>query len=226
MKINKLKFFIDTADFNLIKKIDFIKIHGITTNPSLAAKSIGNTATNSEKFSKYKEILKNICNEVDGDVSGEVIAINYESMKAEALELAEINKNIVVKLPITRDGLRLCKFLSTEHNIPVNMTLCFSPIQAVLCAMNGAKYVSPFIGRLDDLGINGIQLIRDIKKIFENYGFSTQILAASIRNIGHILESMNVGVDAITIPPSLFDTMYKNLLTDKSLEIFLYDWNK
>jgi transaldolase len=153
MQVNKLKFFVDSADFSVIDKIDYIKIHGVTTNPSLAAKSIGAGATGSEKFTKYKEILGNICEKIDGDVSGEVIAIEYESMKNEALELAEINKNIVVKLPITKDGLRLCKFLSEERNIAVNMTLCFSPIQAVLCAMNGAKYVSPFIGRLDDLSL-------------------------------------------------------------------------
>lgn len=220
---SKLKLFIDSADLELISKIDFIKIDGITTNPSLAAKSIKSSNIN-DKFLAYKEILKNLADKVEGDISGEVIATDFETMKKEALEISEIVN--VVKLPTTRDGLRLCKFLVDKHNISVNMTLCFSPTQATLCAINGAKYVSPFVGRLDDIGLDGLNLIRDIKKIYENYKFETKILAASVRNINHIIELLKIGVDVITMSPTLLNLLYEHILTNKGLEIFLNDWNK
>ena len=227
MKIDKLKFFVDSANIQDINKVcEFLPVHGVTTNPSLAVKCISDSNSgHSEKFAEYKKILAKICDEVAGDVSGEVVSNNYEDMKREAFELVEISKNIVVKLPITRDGLRLCKFLSYEHNVSVNMTLCFSASQALLCAMNGAKYVSPFIGRLDDLGVNGMDLIREIKEIFLNYSFQTQILAASVRNASHFTEVAMIGVDAVTAPLSVYESLYKNALTDKGLEIFANDWN-
>lgn len=230
MQFNRLKFFVDSADICAISAIDFVQVDGVTTNPSLAAKNIkldNSTIDKSRvKFEQYKELLKSISKKISGDVSGEVISSDFETMKTEALELSQIAKNIVVKLPTTKDGLRLCKLLTEEHNISINMTLCFSSTQAVLCAKNGAKYVSPFIGRLDDLGLDGLELIRDIKKVYTNYNFSTQILAASVRSISHIIELLKIGVDVITMPPSLFELMYKHILTDKAMEIFANDWNK
>jgi transaldolase len=222
-----LKIFLDTAEVDLIKKIDFTEIHGITTNPSLASKAIQNLdkkqISGEEKFEIYLSILKNISSAIKGDISGEVVSTNYNQMLIEAKKLASTADNIVVKLPITRDGLRLCKILS-EDGIKTNMTLCFSVAQATLCALNGAKYVSPFIGRLDDLGLNGIELIRDIKKVFTNYDFKTQILAASIRNINHVLDCLSIGADALTLPPSLLNSLYNHPLTDKALDIFTKDW--
>ena len=223
MHKNKLKIFVDSANLKEIQSIDFINVDGVTTNPSLAAK----IATHKEnRFEEYKKILVEITDYIDGSVSAEVIATNFEDMMREALELRELASNITIKLPITRDGLRACKVLSFDHNIDVNMTLCFSPNQAMLAALNGAKYISPFIGRLDDIGIDGLTLIEDIKMIYENYQFSTQILAASLRNVSHIIEVMKIGVDIITMSPSLIEQLYKHVLTDKGLEIFLKDWNK
>ena len=223
MHKNKLKIFVDSANLKEIQSIDFINIDGVTTNPSLAAK----IATQKEnRFEEYKKILVEITDYIDGSVSAEVIATNFDDMMREALELRELASNITIKLPITRDGLKACKVLSFDHNIDVNMTLCFSPNQAMLAALNGAKYISPFIGRLDDIGIDGLTLIEDIKIIYENYQFSTQILAASVRNVSHIAEVMKIGVDIITMPPSLIEQLYKHVLTDKGLEIFLKDWNK
>ena len=223
MHKNKLKIFVDSANLKEIQSIDFINIDGVTTNPSLAAK----IATQKEnRFEEYKKILVEVTDYIDGSVSAEVIATNFDDMMREALELRELASNITIKLPITRDGLKACKVLSFDHNIDVNMTLCFSPNQAMLAALNGAKYISPFIGRLDDIGIDGLTLIEDIKIIYENYQFSTQILAASVRNVSHIAEVMKIGVDIITMPPSLIEQLYKHVLTDKGLEIFLKDWNK
>ena len=230
MQFNKIKFFVDSANLEAISTIDFLQIDGVTTNPSLASQNIklntGETPNSKTKFEHYKTLLKNISEKIPGDVSGEVVSEDFETMKKEALELASIAKNIVVKLPTTRDGLKLCRTLSEEHNIAVNMTLCFSPSQALLCAKNGAKYVSPFIGRLDDLGLDGLELIKDIKTIYNNYNFPTKILAASVRNIGHVIELLKIGADVITMPPSLFETLYKHILTDKAMEIFSNDWNK
>ncbi len=223
MHYKKLKIFLDTANIEEIKSIDFIQVDGITTNPSLAAK---NTSNKENRFEEYKKILSEITKIVSGSVSAEVIATDFDSMMSEALELKKIASNITIKLPCTKDGLKACKELFNNYNIDVNMTLCFSPSQAVLAALNGAKYISPFIGRLDDIGIDGLDLISDIKQIYENYQFSTQILAASVRNINHIMEVMKIGVDVITMSPSLLDSLYKHPLTDKGLEIFLKDWNK
>ena len=223
MHKNKLKIFVDSANLKEIQSLDFINIDGVTTNPSLAAK----IATQKEnRFEEYKKILVEITDFIDGSVSAEVIATNFDDMMREALELRELASNITIKLPITRDGLKACKVLSFDHNIDVNMTLCFSPNQAMLAALNGAKYISPFIGRLDDIGIDGLTLIEDIKIIYENYQFSTQILAASVRNVSHIAEVMKIGVDIITMPPSLIEQLYKHVLTDKGLEIFLKDWSE
>ena len=223
MHKNKLKIFIDSANLKEIQSIDFINIDGVTTNPSLAAK----VTTNKEnRFEKYKKILTEITDYIKGSVSAEVIETHFDGMMREALELKKIANNITIKLPITKDGLKACKVLSFDHNIDVNMTLCFSPNQAVLAALNGAKYISPFIGRLDDIGIDGLTLIKDIKMIYNNYQFSTQILAASVRNIMHVIEVMKIGVDVITMSASLIEQMYKHILTEKGLEIFLTDWSK
>jgi transaldolase len=223
MHKNKFKIFVDSANLKEIQSIDFVHIDGVTTNPSLAAK----VATHKEnRFEEYKKILSEIAYHIKGSISAEVIATDFDNMMLEALELREIANNITIKLPTTKDGLKACRVLSFDHNIDVNMTLCFSPSQAVLAALNGAKYISPFVGRLDDIGIDGLMLIEDIKTIYENYQFSTQILAASVRNINHIIEVMKIGVDVITMPVSLIEQMYKHVLTDKGLEIFLKDWNK
>lgn len=220
---NKLKIFIDSANLKEIQSVDFINIDGVTTNPSLAAK---NTINRENRFEEYKKILKEIADAVKGSVSAEVIATKYDDMMREALDLVKIADNITIKLPTTRDGLKACKELSFNHNIDVNMTLCFSPNQAVLAALNGAKYISPFIGRLDDIGVDGLTLIEDIKIIYDNYKLSTQILAASVRNVTHVMEVMKIGVDVITMPVSLIENLYKHILTDKGLEIFLNDWSK
>jgi len=223
MQHKKLKIFLDSANFDEIKSINFVEIDGVTTNPSLAAK---NTQNKENRFEEYKSVLKKITEIIAGSVSAEVIATDFDSMMAEALDLRKIANNITIKLPCTKDGLRACKELFENHHIDVNMTLCFSPAQAVLAALNGAKYISPFVGRLDDIGIDGLDLIADIKQIYENYQFSTKILAASVRNINHIIEVMKIGVDVITMSPSLLESIYKHPLTDKGLEIFLKDWNK
>lgn len=219
--MKKLEIFLDSANLQEIKKIDFITIDGITTNPSLAAKNINNP----NKMEAYCEILKQICQINSGPVSAEVIATEYHEMIKEALFFSKIANNIIIKLPITHDGLKACKTLSEKYNLKTNMTLCFSPTQALLCAQNGATYISPFIGRLDDIGLDGTELIKDIKQIFTNYSFNTKILAASVRDIGHVIEMFKIGVDAITMPANLLEKLYKHPLTDQGIQIFLKDWN-
>ena len=212
-----MKFFIDTAD---IKEISGLiptgLVDGITTNPSLIAK----------QGKDMKEIIKSICDIVKGPVSAEVTATKFEEMYKEGIKLSKIAKNIIVKVPLTPDGIKTCKKLS-KKKIGVNVTLCFSPNQAILAAKAGAQYVSPFVGRLDDIGKSGIDLISDIKKIYVNYkNLKTKILAASIRNTKHITQAAMVGADVVTVPPKILEEMFNHPLTTKGLKIFLDDWKK
>ena len=212
-----MDFFVDTADIKEIKRINDMGIlDGVTTNPSLVSKTNKN----------FKELIKEICDMVPGPVSAEVTATKFDKMYKEGLKLSKIAKNVVVKVPLTPDGIKTCKKLA-KKKIGVNVTLCFSPNQAILAAKAGAKFVSPFIGRLDDIGKNGINLISDIKKIYINYGnLKTKILAASIRSSKHITQAAMAGADVATVPPKLIDDMYEHPLTAKGLKIFLDDWKK
>jgi transaldolase len=211
-----MKFFIDTANLEEIKKAwDLGVIDGVTTNPSLLAKE------DKEPIS----LLKQICEIVDGPVSAEAISLDYEEMLKESLELSKIHKNIVIKIPMTEDGLKTVKKLSQE-GIKTNVTLIFSPTQALLAAKAGATYVSPFVGRLDDISHFGMDLIRDIQIIFENYGFDTEVIVASIRNPLHVLEAARIGADIATIPYSVIKQLIKHPLTDIGIEKFLKDWEK
>jgi len=211
-----MKFFIDTANLEEIKKAwDLGVIDGVTTNPSLLAKE------DKEPIS----LLKQICEIVDGPVSAEAISLDYEEMLKESLELSKIHKNIVIKIPMTEDGLKTVKKLSQE-GIKTNVTLIFSPTQAILAAKAGATYVSPFVGRLDDISHFGMDLIRDIQIIFENYGFDTEVIVASIRNPLHVLEAARIGADIATIPYSVIKQLIKHPLTDIGIEKFLKDWEK
>ena len=211
-----MKIYIDSSDIKEIKEINKTKlVDGITTNPSLIAKQNKN----------IKTILKEICNEIKGPVSAEVTAVDCVGMLKEAKILKKIAKNIVIKLPLTFEGLKACKELSAK-GIKTNVTLCFSVTQALMAAKSGATYVSPFIGRLDDIGKSGVGLIQDIRKVFDNYkDLKTKILSASIRNLDHVKEVAKAGSDIATIPPKVFHEMYKHELTDKGLKIFLDDWN-
>ena len=212
-----MKIYCDSCDIEVIKKYKELGIvDGVTTNPSIIARS----------GKDFKKAIAEICEIIDTSVSVEVMAIEYKSMLKEAEELANLAPQITIKLPITEDGLKACKTLS-EKGMAVNMTLCFSPAQALLVAKVGATYVSPFIGRLDDMGRNGLDLVEDICAIYGNYPeISTQILAASIRNPTHIIEVAKLGVDVITLPPKLISAMIINPLTEKGISIFLNDWNK
>lgn len=218
-----LEIFLDSADINAIKSVDLIHIDGITTNPSLAAKNI---KSGEDKFEKYKLILAEIANYIQGPISAEVIATDYENMLVEAFDFTAISNNIIIKLPCTRDGLRACKTLTSDHNLRTNMTLCFSSAQATIAAINGATYISPFVGRIDDIGLDGIELIRDIKIIYDQYQFKTKILAASVRTMNHVIAVLKLGVGAITMSPALLESLYTHPLTDKGMEIFAKDWNK
>jgi transaldolase len=211
-----MRFFIDTANIEDIKELNNTGlIDGVTTNPSLISKS-GND---------FKKTIQEICSIVDGPVSAEVIATDYDNMLQEGRILSAIDKNVVVKLPLTWEGIKVCKKL-TDDGIKVNVTLCFSAAQALLAAKAGATFISPFIGRLDDNGSNGMDLIADIRNIYDNYAFDTEILAASIRTINHVIESAKIGADIATIPPKLLKQMANHHLTDKGLEMFLQDWAK
>ena len=212
-----MKIYCDSCDIEVIKKYKELGIvDGVTTNPSIIARS----------GKDFKKAIAEICEIIDTSVSVEVMAIEYKSMLKEAEELANLAPQITIKLPITEDGLKACKTLS-EKGMAVNMTLCFSPAQALLVAKVGATYVSPFIGRLDDMGRNGLDLVEDICAIYGNYPeISTQILAASIRSPTHIIEVAKLGVDVITLPPKLISAMISNPLTEKGISIFLNDWNK
>lgn len=211
-----MKFFVDTADVDAIRELNELNlVDGVTTNPSLIAKS----------GRDILEVTKEICDMVDGPVSAEVVATEYEAMIEEGRKLAAIAPNIAIKVPLTLDGLRACKTFTSEGQM-VNVTLCFSANQALLAAKAGASYVSPFIGRLDDISEVGMDLIHNMRLIFDNYDFRTQILAASIRNPVHVLESALAGADVATIPFSVFNQLVKHPLTDIGLANFLADWEK
>jgi transaldolase len=211
-----MKFFIDTANTDEIKDaVELGIMDGVTTNPSLVAK----------EDRPIEEILLEICELVDGPVSAEVTATDHVKMVEEGLKLADLHDNICVKLPITRDGLKACVELTAE-DIPTNMTLCFSPMQALLVAKAGATFVSPFVGRLDDIAQDGMKLIGDIIQMYNNYGFTTEVLVASIRNPIHVYQAAMLGADVATIPLSVIDMLLKHPLTDIGLEKFLADWDK
>ena len=211
-----MKFFVDTAEIDAIAELnDLGMVDGVTTNPSLIMKS----------GRDILEVTKEICDLVAGPVSAEVVATEADAMIAEGRKLAEIAENIAVKVPLTWDGLKACKVLSDEGRM-VNVTLCFSANQALLAAKAGATFISPFIGRLDDINIDGMELIEDIRTIYDNYGFDTQILAASIRTVNHITDAARIGADVITAPPAVIKAMANHPLTDKGLETFMKDWAK
>ncbi|SIS53723.1 fructose-6-phosphate aldolase [Paracoccus saliphilus] len=211
-----MKFFVDTADVAAIKELnDLGMVDGVTTNPSLILKA-GRDIT---------EVTREICEMVDGPVSAEVVAEKADDMIREGKTLAKIADNITVKVPLTWDGLKACRTLSDEGHM-VNVTLCFSPAQAILAAKAGATFISPFIGRLDDIHLDGAELIADIREIYDNYGYETEILAASIRSVNHIIEVAKIGTDVITAPPAVIKSMANHILTDKGLAQFNADWEK
>lgn len=213
-----MKIFLDTADIAEIQRAaEAGLIDGITTNPSLLAQVAGGR--------EPKEIFLEICKVVDGPVSAEVVAVDAAGMIAEGERLAAIHDNIVVKVPLTEDGLRACRALRSK-GIRVNVTLCFSTTQALLAAKAGATYISPFVGRLDDVGHDGMDLIEEIRDVYDQYGIGTEILAASLRHPKHVLEAMLIGADCSTIPPKVLYQLLKHPLTDKGLEQFLADWQK
>jgi transaldolase len=212
-----MKFFIDTANLDEIRECNELGlIDGVTTNPSLVAKE-GNV--------DFKEHLAKICEMVKGDISAEVTALDTEGMLREGRDYAGVAPNVVVKCPLTMDGLKATRQLR-EEGIKVNVTLCFSAAQALLAAKAGATYISPFIGRLDDIAQDGMQLIRDIVQIYDNYGFATEVLAASIRHPMHIVDCALAGADVATIPFKVIQQLVKHPLTDKGLDAFLADWKK
>ena len=211
-----MKFFIDTANIEQIKDAnDMGMVAGVTTNPSLIAKEDG----------EFKQIIADICGIVDGPVSAEVISLEYEGMVTEARELAQIAKNIAVKIPMTVPGLKAVKTLTAE-GINTNVTLVFSALQALMAAKAGATYVSPFVGRLDDLAQEGMGLIEEIAQIFANYDFDTQIIVASVRSPLHVLDSALLGADIATIPYGVLKKLAGHHMTDKGIDAFMADWNK
>jgi len=211
-----MKFFLDTADVEAIKKYNAWGIvDGVTTNPSLIAK----------EGVKFEDRIREIVEIVDGPISAEVVATDMEGMLKEAREFAAWHKNIVIKIPMIEEGLKALKVLSAE-GIKTNVTLVFSAGQALLAAKNGATYVSPFVGRLDDIGEDSMELISEIVTIFEAYDFDTQVLVASVRNVGHVIDSAVMGAHIATVPPKILDELIKHPLTDKGLEAFLKDWEK
>lgn len=212
-----MKIFIDTANLNEIKEAaDMGLLDGVTTNPSLVAK---------EGHKDFKSMLEKICSIVDGDISAEVVSTDYEGIIKEGRELAKIHKNIVVKVPLIKEGLKAVKTFSGE-GIKTNVTLCFSPSQALLAAKAGAYLVSPFVGRLDDISFNGMELISQIVQIYSNYNYQTQVLVASIRHPIHFVESCLMGADVCTMPFKVIEQLAKHPLTDMGLEKFLEDWKK
>ncbi|KCZ49503.1 MULTISPECIES: fructose-6-phosphate aldolase [unclassified Hyphomonas] len=211
-----MKFFVDTANIDDIAELAATGlIDGVTTNPSLVAKS----------GRPFTEVIKEICDLVEGPVSAEVVATDYDGMITEGRKLAAIAENVAVKLPLTWDGLKACKTLTGEGTM-VNVTLCFSANQALLAAKAGATFISPFIGRLDDINLDGMELISDIRQIYDNYLFDTEILAASIRTANHVKESALAGADVATMPPNVIKTLAAHPLTDKGLAAFLADAEK
>ena len=211
-----MKFFIDTANLDEIRKADELGVlDGVTTNPSLVAK----------ERREFKELIKEICRIVNGPVSAEVVSTDEAGITAEARELAKIAENIVVKVPLIKEGLRAVKVLSKE-GIKTNVTLCFSPIQALLAAKVGAAYVSPFVGRLDDISQRGMELVEQIVAIYNTYGYDTEVIVASVRNPIHVLDAALMGADIVTVPYSVMERFITHPLTDIGLEKFLADWKK
>ncbi len=211
-----MKFFADTADVADIKDLaETGLLDGVTTNPSLVAKS----------GRDFKQVIAEICALVDGPVSAEVAALDHDGMIAEARTLTPIASNVTIKVPLTWEGLKACRTL-TQGGTMVNVTLCFNANQALLAAKAGATFVSPFIGRLDDIGLDGMELIEEIRQIYDNYDFTTQILAASIRSANHVKYAALAGADVATVPPAVLKSLLKHPLTDKGLEAFLADWKK
>ncbi|MEQ1612838.1 MAG: fructose-6-phosphate aldolase [Hyphomicrobiaceae bacterium] len=212
-----MKFFVDTADVAEIADLAATGLlDGVTTNPSLVAKA----------GRDFKTIIKEICAIVPGPVSAEVAALDYDGMISEGRTLARIAKNVTVKLPLTWEGLKACKTLTAEGTM-VNVTLCFSANQALLAAKAGATFISPFVGRLDDQGIDGMELISDIRTIYDNYAsLTTEILAASIRTVNHVKDAALIGADVVTVPPAILKALVKHPLTDKGIEQFMADWKK
>lgn len=211
-----MKFFVDTADVKEIRELnDLGLLDGVTTNPSLILKA----------GRDIKEVTKEICDIVDGPVSAEVTATAYDEIMKEAAVLARIADNICIKLPLTLDGLKACKALTSDGH-KTNVTLCFSATQALLAAKAGATFISPFIGRIDDMGVDGVELISEIRTIYDNYDFGTEILAASIRTVNHVKQVAMIGADVATVPPATLKALVKHPLTDKGLEQFLSDWAK
>ena len=211
-----MKFFVDTADTNEIRELAATGLlDGVTTNPSLIHKS----------GRKFVEVVEEICGIVDGPVSAEVVALDHETMMKEAAVLRKIADNVCIKVPLTIDGLKTCKAL-TSDGVMVNVTLCFSANQALLAAKAGASFISPFVGRHDDNGFDGMQLIEDIRLIYDNYAFDTEILVASVRHPIHVLESAKIGADVMTAPPSVIKALFNHVLTDKGIAGFLADWEK
>ena len=211
-----MKFFVDTADIDAIAELHALgMVDGVTTNPSLIMKS----------GRDIKEVTKEICDLIPGPVSAETVALDAEGMIAEGRELARIADNIAIKVPLTWAGLQACKVLTGEGRM-VNVTLCFSANQALLAAKAGATFISPFVGRLDDLNIDGMDLIAEIRQIYDNYDFETQILGASIRSPNHVAECARIGADVITAPPAVIKALASHPLTDKGLAAFMADWEK
>ncbi len=211
-----MQIFIDSADLAAVERAAATGlVDGVTTNPSLIAQSQGD----------FYSTLERVCELVPGPISAESVAEDAETMLAEGLKLAQVADNIVVKLPLTVDGLKVCRELA-ERDINTNVTLCFSPNQALLAAKAGATYISPFIGRIDDSGVDGLQLTASIREIYDNYGFETQLLAASIRSPLHVSECARLGADVVTIPPKVFWQLYEHPLTAKGIASFAADWQR
>jgi transaldolase len=211
-----MKFFADTADTKDIAELFAMGLlDGVTTNPSLIAKS----------GRQFVEVVKEICGIVDGPVSAEVVATDHADMMREAEVLRKIADNVCIKVPLTIDGLKTCKALSSDGTM-VNVTLCFSANQALLAAKAGASFISPFVGRLDDIGYDGMELISDVRLIYDNYAFSTEILVASVRHPVHVLEAARIGADVMTAPPAVIKALFNHPLTDKGLAGFAADWAK
>ena len=209
-----MKFFVDTAEISEIRELNALGlVDGVTTNPSLVKKS----------GRDFVEVIREICEEVQGPVSAETVSLDYEGMMAEGRKLAQLAPNIAVKVPLTWDGLKACRALSGEGRM-VNVTLCFSANQALLAAKAGATFISPFLGRLDDINIDGMDLIRDIRQIYDNYDFETEILAASVRTVNHVKEAALIGADVVTAPAGVLRKLADHPLTDNGLSAFLKDW--
>lgn len=211
-----MKFFADTGDVAEIRELQALGlVDGVTTNPSLIAKT----------GRKFQDVIAEICTVVDGPVSAEVAALDFDGMMREANILRKIAKNVTIKVPLTLDGLKACKVLSGEGTM-VNVTLCFSPIQALLAARAGATFISPFVGRLDDIHMDGMELIAEIRQIYDNYDYDTNILVASVRSANHVKEAALIGADYATAPAAVLKSLVKHPLTDKGIEMFLADWKK